>query len=354
VAVGTVLLVATPVAVRAWPARDSDISAADLLATIEAGAHHPYSGYVETHGTLQLPVADRFTDVGELFGERTRLRVWWRGDDAWRVDKLMTTGETDLVHNAQGTTRWRYEQADATLSRDPDIRLPRTADLVPPAVADLLLEDVAAEEVRRLPAARVAGVDAPGLRLRPAARQSSIDHVDVWADPDSGVALRVAVVARGATAPAFTSEFREFSSATPPAERTTFVTPPGAEFRFDPVLDIADAANQYAPFVPPDTVAGLAKSPAADRAVGIYGSGVTRLLAVPMREREADPLREQLLVTPGVSTVPQGTLLTIGPLGVLLTGQGDQGGWLVAGTVTEDTLTRAADDLIAGTFVGYR
>jgi len=73
-----------------------------------------------------------------------------------------------------------------------------------------------------------------------------------------------------------------------------------------------------------------------------------------MREREADPLREQLLVTPGVSTVPQGTLLTIGPLGVLLTGQGDQGGWLVAGTVTEDTLTRAADDLIAGTFVGYR
>ena len=30
---------------------------------------HPYSGYVETPGTLQLPVADRFTDVGDLFGE---------------------------------------------------------------------------------------------------------------------------------------------------------------------------------------------------------------------------------------------------------------------------------------------
>ena len=31
---------------------------------------HPYSGYVETAGDLQLPVADRFTDVGDLFGEQ--------------------------------------------------------------------------------------------------------------------------------------------------------------------------------------------------------------------------------------------------------------------------------------------
>jgi hypothetical protein len=348
-------LLAVPAGLRAWPAQDSDISAADLLAKVQAGTDHPYSGYVESQGTLQLPVADRFTDVGQLFGERTRMRVWWRGDDAWRVDKLMTTGESDLVHNAQGTTRWRYEQGDATLSRDPAIRLPRTSDLVPPAVADLLLDDVDASEVRRLPATRVAGIDAPGLRLRPAAEQSSIDHVDVWADPASGVPLRVEVVAKDDEQPAFTTSFEDFSAATPPAERTEFVPPPGAEFRFDSVLDIADAANQYAPVVPPDVVAGLARSPHADGAVGIYGSGVTRLLAVPMRDREAGPLRRQLGITPGVRTVPQGTLVTIGPLGVLLTGECEEDGWLVAGTVTADTLTRAANDLLAGAvFVGDR
>ena len=33
---------------------------------------------------------------------------------------------------------------------------------------------------------------------------------------------------------------------------------------------------------------------------------------------------------------------------MLLTGGGDDGGWLLAGTVTTDTLTRAADDLEAG------
>ncbi len=351
----TALLVATPIAMRAWPAEDSDISASALLAKVEAGAHHPYSGYVETLGTLQLPVADRFTDVGQLFGERTRMRVWWRSADEWRVDKLMTTGEQDLIHNAQGTIRWRYEHSDVTLSNDPTIRLPRTADLVPPAVARLLMDDVDESEVRRLPARRVAGISAPGLRLRPAAEQSSIDHVDIWADPDSGVALRVDVVARVADKPAFTTAFESFDAATPPAGRTSFVTPPGVDFRFDDVLDIADAANQYAPILPPDVVAGLSKAPQADGAVGIYGSGVTRLLAVPMRDREAQPLREQLLKTLGVRTVREGTLVAVGPLGMLLTTCVDDRSWLVAGTVTDDTLTRAANDLNAGAvFVGDR
>jgi hypothetical protein len=351
VAAGTLLLVAGPVALRAWPALDRDVSAAELLATIQDNLDHPYSGYVETRGTLQLPVADRFTDVGDLFGSTTRMRVWWRSEEAWRVDKLLTTGEQDLIHNVQGTTRWRYEQNDADLSHDPAIRLPRTADLVPPAVADLLLDGVDVSEVRRLPAARVAGIDALGLRMTPAAPQSSIDRVDVWVDPDSGVVLRVAVLGSGSGSPAFTTQFEDFSPAMPPAERTSFVPPRGADFDFDEVLDIADAANQYAPVEPPDTVAGLVKAPQADRAVGIYGSGVTRLLAIPLRDREADPLREQLRIIPGVRTVEQGTLVTIGPLGVLMGGDDGQGGWLVAGTVTPAALVRAVEDLYRGTVI---
>jgi hypothetical protein len=356
VAAGTAALVASPIAVRAWPAQDSDLSAAELLSLVHSGADHPFSGYVETQGTLQLPVTDRFTDMGELFGGSTRLRVWWRSEQEWRVDKLLATGETDLVHNAQGTTRWRYEQHDASLSHDPAVRLPRTADLVPPQVAHLLLADAQASDVRRVPAARVAGVSAPGLRMSPSSRQSSIDHVDAWVDPATGLVLRVVVVGKGADAPAFTSAFEDYSPTTPAEERTEFVPPRGADFEFDEVLDIADAANQYAPVIPPDTVAGLTKAPAADgaaRAVGIYGSGVTRLLAIPVRDREADPLRRQLQVTPGMREVEQGILVTVGPLGVLLSGEKGQGGWLVAGTVTARTLARAVDDLYQGAaFVG--
>ena len=40
--------------------------------------------------------------------------------------------------------------------------------------------------------------------------------------------------------------------------------------------------------------------------------------------------------------VPEGTVVSIGPLGVLLTGECEDGGWLVTGTVTEDTLLAAA------------
>lgn len=349
VVAGAALLVGAPLAVRAWPVEDSEISAADLLALVEAGASHPYSGYVESQGTLQLPVADRFTDVGELFGGRTRMRVWWRSAKEWRVDKLLTAGEQDLIHNAQGTMRWRYEQDDATLSYDPAIRLPRTSDLVPPAVAKLLLEDVDESEVRRLPAERVAGVDAPGLRLQPAAEQTSIDHVDLWADPGTGVVLRVEVTGKGATRPAFTTSFEDYSPATPSQSRTTFETPPGADYRYDDVLDIADAANRYAPFLAPDHVAGLTKEVQAERAVGVYGSGVTRLLTVPMRHQEADPLREQLLRTLGVQSIEEGTLVTVGPLSVLLT-DGEEV-FLLSGTVTPDTLRQGATDLYARTRV---
>ena len=79
---------------------------------------------------------------------------------------------------------------------------------------------------------------------------------------------------------------------------------------FDDVLDIADAANQYAPVRPPVTVLGLAQAEVSDRAVGVYGRGMTQFVAIPLRDSEADPLREQLRSTPGADagTGPDGRL----------------------------------------------
>ena len=349
VVAGIAALLAAPFVVRALPVDDAGTGAAALLAQVRAAEDHPYSGYVEAQGTLQLPVTDGFTDVGALFGEHTRMRVWWRSADYWRVDRLLPTGEVDLVHDPRGTTRWRYAQDDVQRSPDPDIRLPRTADLLPPSVARLMLDDVDAAEVERIDARRVAGIDAPGLRLSPAAEQSSIDHVDLWADPATGVPLAVAVVGKGARTAAFTSQFREFSARTPTSRSVTFQAPPGAEVSFDDVLDIADAANQYAPFVPPPTLAGLPKGPQADGAVGVYGTGTTRLLAVPLRDQEAGPLREQLALTPGARQLRRGTVVALGPLGIMLTGSEGDGGWLLAGTVTDDALVAAARDVVRGT-----
>src|SRR3954468_1216397 len=128
-----------PIALHLLPAADSDVSAGRLLAEARAAQGHPWSGYVETEGSVGLPEAARFGDVAALFGEPTRMRAWWIDDDRWRVDQLLLTGETDLVHDGEFTPRWDYEHLDATQSLDPGIRLPRTADLVPPVLAERLL-----------------------------------------------------------------------------------------------------------------------------------------------------------------------------------------------------------------------
>jgi hypothetical protein len=349
VAVGLALVIGTPLTLRAMPAQDEDVSASDLLARVEASTNHAYSGYVESLGTLELPVADRFTDVGALFGERTRMRVWWQSPDQWRVDKLLTTGETDIYHNTWGgTTTWDYERNDVTHYRDPSIRLPRTSDLLPPEIVRRLLTDVRPDELTRLPARHVAGRDVLGLRLSPAASQSSIDHVDLWTDPTTAVPLRVEVYAVGDATASFTSEFMSFSDERPSDQVIEFHAPAGVDISYDRVLDVADAANQFAPIAPPPSLAGLDQSKDAElRAVGVYGRGVTQLIAIPLWDRAAEPLREQLEKTPGVKLIDEGDILQVGPLSVLLTEFQYGGGWLIAGTVTRDTVITAARELHA-------
>ena len=75
---------------------------------------------------------------------------------------------------------------------------------------------------------------------------------------------------------------------------------------------------------------------------------MTELIAIPLRDREADALRDQLATTPGVDQTPERTAVSVGPLGVVLTGGPGDGGWLLAGTLTRAALLQAADDVLAG------
>ena len=344
-ALAAALVTGAPLVARALPARGPDVGAPELVSRIRAAADHPYSGEVEMTGNLDLPVTSRFTDVGALLGERTAVRVWWRSPDAWRVDKLLVAGETDLLHDGPLTTEWSYEADRAVRSVDPDVRLPRTADLLPPTLAARVLDG--AHSVSRIGARRVAGIGAPGVRIRPADQRSSVDHVDLWADPRSGVVLRLDVYADGDATPSFSTSFSTFSAATPDATRMRFVLPAGARVSFDDVLDIADAANQYAPFAPPDNIAGLARAARPGGGVGVYGSGLTRLLVIPLRDRDAHTLGDQLRRSAGVVESDVGVQLQSGPLGVLVSERGDSS-WLVAGPVTPQTLVRATRELLAG------
>ena len=349
VLVTAAVLVGTPVVIAARPASPSDISAVELASRIQGSGSVAWSGYVETRGTLQVPDNDSFVNLAQLLGENNELRVWWRSADDWRVDRIRATGETDLFRNGQTSIRWVFESERATITAVSQIRLPDASDLLPPTLAQAMLQGVRAEELSRLPARRFAGLDAPGVRLVPAEAAATVAHVDLWADPQTGLPLRVELYGAEDQRPVLTTTLLELSLGVPDAATTRFVPYAGAEVVYEESVDVAAAANAYAPFDLPTSLAGLESRTGEDPgAVGIYGRGPTTLIALPLRGRVAGPLRERLQASASARLTSVGTLAPVGPVGLLVTSRRDRGGaFLVAGTVTAETLERAAAELLA-------
>lgn len=344
VAVGVLLLVATPLAVNAWPAGDTEITARQLLDKVQAADDAAYSGYVEAVGGLSLPTTDEFGAVADLFGGASRLRVWWRSDESWRVDRLAASGETDLFHAGDATTTWDYERLTTTATLDALVFLPRTVELLPPRLARLVLTGARPEEVSRLPAARIAGRTAPGLRLTPSAPQASITRVDLWADAESGLPLRVQVYGDGQGAPPVETSFVQVALDEPAADVVAFEPPPGSQPRFggvgsDSLLGHIPAAFESRALAGLPRVGGASPAHLFSR----YGRGVTQLLVLALDYDVSEPLRDQLASAAGVVVDDLGSALAAGPLHLRLSPHRHyEPSWLLVGTVDDKTLRRAA------------
>ncbi|MEO6997433.1 MAG: sigma-E factor regulatory protein RseB domain-containing protein, partial [Terracoccus sp.] len=203
-----VALVALPFVVAALPVGPPASDAASVLVRMEQSVNRPYEGYAETTGTVGLPASDGLDNISSLLGGRTQQRVWWRSTTDWRDDTITPTGEEGAYSTATHRAVWSYEDNRAVVTEaDPQgaIRLPRAADTLPPLLAARLLSEATPALVSALPSARVAGRAADGLRLRPGDPLSSIDRVDVWADRESGIPVRVEVYGRGAQRAALSS-----------------------------------------------------------------------------------------------------------------------------------------------------
>lgn len=356
VAAGVSALVATPGLVARLPVAEG-APAADvgrLLARVQASRATPYAGYAEATGGLLLPVADQLTSLTELLGGRTQLRAWWRGATDWRVDSVGLFGERGVHRDRDRVWSWDYETnraTEATADLAGEVRLPAAADLLPAELGRRLLGGARSQEVSPLPARRVAGRAADGLRLRPTDPHSSVARVDVWADRASGVPLAVALYGRGATLPAMSTAFLDFSPRRPTAAETAFVPPATARVRSETTYDLSDVAARIPTVPPPDQLLGMARSTRLTESgsVGVYGRGVTELVVAPMPRRFGPDLREQLSRAPGVTDTEAGLGLAVGPLSLLVT-PGDSTGrvWLLCGTVTPAALAKAAAEMAPG------
>ncbi len=347
VTLGVALLVALPSVVSRWPTSSSAVSASDLLRRIQASSGVAYEGYAESAGSLSLPVTtSQISEVSDLLSSTTRLRVWWRGPTDWRVDTVDLTGEHDLHGTTGGTWSWDYEANSVVFTRSDDqIRLPQARDLVPASLGRRLLSQAEPSEVRRLPVARIAGHQAAGLRLVPSSPQSSIDHVDVWALASSGLPVRVAAYGKGTSGAVFTTAFQDLSTSTPRPTVTGFTPPSGARIRTQNAPDVVALADRAARVRPPSTLAGLSTDAGVSPggSVGVYGRGLTVLVAIPLPASVAGPLNDQVGKLIGVTKSDAGIGFTVNPVSVFLTTPDDDGrAWLLTGTVTAQTLATAA------------
>ena len=143
VVAGVALLCGLPVIASALPVSVPQLTASQLRARILASADESYAGYAESNATFGLPPVSGLTGLTSLLNGVTKMRVWQATPGRWRVDVLSDAGERD-TYQLSGNRSFIWNSGGQLLTevRGPQVyRLPRAADLVPPALAQRLLSE---------------------------------------------------------------------------------------------------------------------------------------------------------------------------------------------------------------------
>lgn len=350
-AAGVAILCALPAVVGALPVRIPALPATQLRSRIAASNDVPYQGDAESYVNLDLPNLPNLSNVVALLDGTTSQYVWYRSPGQWRADELTTAGEDDTYQTADGTYLWDYARNQLTkVVGSQPVRLPRAADLLPPQLGLRLLGFASrATRFSRLPAQRVAGVDAAGLRLVPADAGSTISAVEIWADPKSGLPVAVEVFVRGEPAPVLVSRFLSLSLKKP-AQATLRPQPgPGVDFATTALPDAAGVLNGFGPALPGNLgwIHRVA-NPTGLSDVAAYGSGFSRFAVVPLPSRAGAAVLSAASAAGVTIAIAQGTAVVVQtPLITMLLVRSPGGPvYLLAGAVTVSRLEYAAANLV--------
>ena len=286
VAAGVAMLCALPALASALPVSAPPVTAGQLRMRILASSKLAYSGYAESDATFGLPSLSGLSDVTSLLNGVTKMQVWQASPDSFRVDMLSDTGERDTYQTPRSTYIW--DSGSQLLTRivgQPGIRLPRAADLVPPALASLLLREAGSSaRMTVLPPRRVAGLTAAWLRVIPADPASTIGHIEIWAEVANGLPLKVQILSRGARHPALETQFFQVSTWKPDRGILTPQRGPGTGFTTTSARNLEGALNNLDPELLPIRLAGRPMNliPAL-LPIGVYGQGLTTFAVLTLR-----------------------------------------------------------------------
>lgn len=354
VAAGLTVLCAMPLLASALPASVPELTAAQLRGRILASARESYAGYAESNATFGLPELPGLRDVTSLLDGVTKMRVWEAAPDWWRVDVLSDAGERDTYQ--LGSVSYIWDSGEELLTKvtgQQPVRLPRPADLVPPALAIRLLDEAGRQaRFSVIAPLRVAGQSAAGLRVTPADPASTIGHIDIWAEPASGLPLMVEIFGRGSAGPALESQFFQLGPWRPDLQVLTPERGPGTGFTTTDADDLAGALNNLGIELLPTQLAGRDRipEPAAFARIGVYGGGLATFAVLGIRGGgnlipDAVSAGGAVLDVSGASaavliSAPLINAVIIRPAGSYVTD-------LIAGTVSVSVLEQAAVTLVA-------
>ena len=353
VSCGTAALCALPVIAGALPVPQSPVSAAVLRARILASAHVPYQGYAESTVSLGLPTLPDLKGVSMLLNGTTDQYTWYRSPAHWRAEVSTPAGEDDTYQAGAVTYRWNYSSNLLTkiVGSEP-VRLPRAADLLPPALGRRLLAlGAGSGRISRLPSRQIAGTAAAGLQVRATDPRTTIAAVDIWADPATGLPVAVQVFARGTARPVVTSEFLQLSESRPAMSVVTPHPAPGVGVTVAELPDVSQVLNGAGPPLP-GRLAGFTQTRIHDdlTSVAAYGTGLSRFAVIPLPGQVgAQAMSTALGAGAELDEFPDGTAAVIRtPLLTVVLASSKFGGpvFLLAGPVTPVVLLGAATGLM--------
>lgn len=329
------------------------LAPAALRDRIAASADRPHHGYAQSAGALGLPPLPNLEDVTALVSTTTEMRVWHGAPDRWRVDVLGPGTERGLYQVPGEQYLWDYGESRLTrIVGEQPLRLPRAADLTPPELARRLLRLAAGDRLEPLPARRVAGITAAGLRVVPVTPGTTVAHLDVWADAATGLAVQAELTAVGASRPVFVTRFLELSLTAPDAAALVPPVPgPGIGSTTTSTADVLAGLDRWDSLTPPDRVAGFSRQDtvAGVSAAGAYGTGLARFVVLGVPGRLGDEVFGNAARWGRQLTVPGGeaVLIAAGLLNLLVVRSGPT--YLVTGLVDAPLLERIAADLAGAT-----
>lgn len=242
------------------------VAAQTALHTSQPGG---FSGTVSVRADLGLPEGltglagsggqSGAPDFGSLLAGTHTLKVWAASPGSLRVAITGKLTESSFITNGRDVWTWSSRDNAATHSTrpqaGPDRKRDDKAPMTPDKVAAAVLAAIGpSTEVTTSATDRVAGRSVYELILAPRDTASLIGRVSIAIDSEQKTPLRVRVIARNATQPAFEIGFTEIDFARPADSWFTFSPPAGAKVTEKPA---GAQATTLAPLAPFAAIAGL-------------------------------------------------------------------------------------------------